>query len=249
MNQDIKNGSVEMLRSEKIWKIPEWPCPTCYTGVLEEEAIHTVESMQSKTNRRDESWEPSWINGSAMGSLKCNRKSCGESICFVGDYRVIEHEYFDEVAGHHMYCDDVISPQFFYPPIPIIRVHSGYPKEIKDELGKAFSLFWNETSSCANKIRICVERILTDLKIPRYTKGKKYLALHHRIEKLDSKLDAEKKALMALKIIGNPGSHGQPTHFMDLINAFEILEHVLEKIYIKDEKRIGKVIRKYLKPK
>lgn len=246
----FKNRASMFKVEKEDWSVPDWHCPYCGIGILEKEEIKTQESNQSKKSNKNPDWEPTWISGCALGTLKCNKKSCAELVSFVGDYSVTEDMSYDENGVPDGFSfSEKISPCYFYPPLCLIQVHENYPKSIKDELGSSFRLYWNEPESCANKIRICVEHLLTDLKIPRYTRTKKYLPLHHRINKLESKFSEEKTHLMALKIIGNPGSHGEKIHTLDLVNAYEILEHVLSGIYVREAKRIKKVSSGYLKKK
>ncbi len=244
----FKNKATIHKGQDESWTIPDWPCPYCNIGLLGDPKIKELESNESKSQHKEMGWDPEYIKGIALGTLVCNRKKCSESVTFIGDYSVSVEVIMDsDGTGSGLNYFDVVTPLYFNPPLRLIHILPAYPRNIQFELGASFRLYWNEPESCANKIRNCVELILTELKIPRYTKSKKFIPLHHRIEKLDKKFDPEKTHLMALKIIGNPGSHGQKIDSLDLVNAYEILDHVLNRIYSNEEKRITKVSKTYLK--
>lgn len=77
-------------------------------------------------------------------------------------------------------------------------------------------------------------------------------SLHDRIELFEKKKINEAKSLMAIKWIGNSGSHTGDTLTKDgLLDGFDILEDVILKIYDTDSTRIKKLtsaINKRKKP-
>ena len=50
--------------------------------------------------------------------------------------------------------------------------------------------------------------------------------------------------LMAIKWIGNDGSHYKKITKEDILDAFKILEYCLNKIYVKEEEEIKKLAKK-----
>jgi len=249
MNEVFRGGQRTIIETNKKWVVPNWNCPECKVGILDAAEIKYEESPRSLKNHKENEFDFDWVFGIAFGKLKCNLKECGEIISFVGKYSVgVSFEPDDQYGMTQEYCSE-ISPLYFYPPLSIIEIHKDYPPEIKKELHTAFTLYWCDQSACANKIRNAVEILLTKLKISRYNQKKQFIPLHFRIHKLSGKYSQDKGTLLALKIISNPGSHGNPVELIDLINAFEILEYMLLKTYANQDKRIKFIVKKYVKNK
>ena len=70
------------------------------------------------------------------------------------------------------------------------------------------------------------------------------LTLHQRIEIYIKSEPIIGQQLMALKWLGNTGSHGSPVNIEDLLDAFEILEHSLEEIIENKSKKIAALATK-----
>ena len=93
-------------------------------------------------------------------------------------------------------------------------------------------------------MRSVIELILTHLKVPKTTLDKKRkkrvrLNLHNRIEKLDSKHDEIKELLLAIKWVGNDGSHtGKDITKNDVLEIYEILELALSELFENKSKEI-----------
>jgi hypothetical protein len=98
-----------------------------------------------------------------------------------------------------------------------------------------------------NALRGCVEVILTRRGVPRTTvsKGKRHrLFLHDRIE-LFQRRDAEVgAALMAVKWIGNEGSHAGALTPADVLDALEVIEDVLERFWGDKRRTLARLITK-----
>ncbi|QRR00803.1 DUF4145 domain-containing protein [Dyadobacter sandarakinus] len=112
-----------------------------------------------------------------------------------------------------------------------------------------------DTASCANKVRVVVEKMMDDLKIKKtYTssRSRKSYSLHQRIEFFKTKYPQFADSVMAIKWIGNSGSHNNdPINKNDILDAFEILNYVLADLYETHKKRIHrltKTINKRKKP-
>ena len=116
---------------------------------------------------------------------------------------------------------------------------------------KAFGHFFNDTSACANKIRMAIELTLDDLSVKRtvitkFRRGKE-LGLHSRIDIFISKriqLKELGERMLAPKWIGNDGSHvGQQLTQGDLLVGFELIEDIIKKLYDDSEKRLGRIVK------
>jgi len=64
--------------------------------------------------------------------------------------------------------DDILVPKGIYPAPPIITVPTATSRAVAVELDAAFALFWVDLSSCANKIRVSLERLLDSLGLPEF---------------------------------------------------------------------------------
>jgi Domain of unknown function (DUF4145) len=131
----------------------------------------------------------------------------------------------------------------------IIKIPKNAPDDVKADLIEAFSLFWTHRPSSANAIRYALERLMTNLGIPTQKPSSKNgkvvdLTLHQRIEIYAKAEPQIGNQLMALKWLGNTGSHGQKVNVEDLLDAFEILEHSLEEILDNKSKKIADLAKK-----
>nr|WP_240915911.1 DUF4145 domain-containing protein [Pseudoalteromonas sp. Z1A2] len=110
-------------------------------------------------------------------------------------------------------------------------------------LNKSFALFFCDSDSCGNRIRACIEFLLDELKIPRVHRNKDdkeiRSSLHYRIEHLPEKHEKIKGLLLAIKWLGNVGSHGNEGLTKKVtIDAYEILKLVLDIVYKPSDENI-----------
>tara|TARA_B100000315_G_C14298370_1_gene460672 strand:- start:209 stop:610 length:402 start_codon:yes stop_codon:yes gene_type:complete len=124
---------------------------------------------------------------------------------------------------------------------------------VSEEIEKSFSLFFSDAPSAANHIRIALEDLLTHLKIKRYkSKENKrtFLALHSRIELLPAKYKHLQDLFFAVKWLGNAGSHSDRVVTMDdVLDAYEIMEEILQDLFVKKTKRVKNLAKKINKTK
>ncbi|MCY1003961.1 DUF4145 domain-containing protein [Myxococcus sp. MISCRS1] len=147
-------------------------------------------------------------------------------------------------------------PEFFHPALPLFRVPPNCTAEIKAELNRAWALYWADSASCANRVRSCVELVLTHLKIQRFKRTKKNprhrLSLHDRIGLFGQRNADLAQPLMAVKWIGNIGSHeggagGIGTE--EVLDGLELLEHVLVEVFEQRSKRLARMGKQIVKRK
>jgi hypothetical protein len=219
--------------------LPQWFCPTCKIGILEigkktADLEQTAESLELK------SWHPNYdhefVEYTINAVLKCNNKKCCETVMSVGSGRVDEyHDYSERGEEIHEYVT-LFKPKYFYPPLNIFNVPENVPTNIVNMLSKSFSLFFCDSDSCGNRIRACVEFLLDSIDMPREHEDKKGKIirsnLHYRIEHLPEEYEKIKGLLLAIKWLGNVGSHGnEGLTKKETIDAYEILKVVLNIIY------------------
>lgn len=198
----------------------------------------SLESGPSERMRREDAWDPDWIENRFSGHLKCNSKGCGE-ICSISGLSGIDYdqEYDEEEGGWTQVYVDYYQPRSISPAPHIFPISKSWPPAVKTELESAFALFWADLDSCANKLRSAVEALLTERGVPKYTqpvKGKRraQLNLHTRIERFKATESETSELLMAIKWIGNHGSHdGEGLKREDILTAAELMEDALVRLY------------------
>lgn len=227
-------------------RAPRWPCPRCNTGILEldRKLVSVYETGESRVDRHREDWFEDYIEERFTALLTCNRAVCREPVVFCGH---TFHEQETDAEGYTW--NRYLRPEYFVPALRLISTPSGCPAIIAKNISGAFSLFWCDRSSCANRLRSALESLLTVLKVKRFTrhnpprKGRIRLSLHQRIE-LFAKSNAELgKIMLAVKWLGNEGSHPgslTPDHLLD---GFEMFEYLLDAIFVNMKSRIAKIAR------
>ncbi len=254
-----------MAITRTIWKnqfkvnnIPSWICPVCKIGKLigDKKSIQIIESVGSKKAKAHDDWDPEWISGGFSGTLSCNNHHCGEVVQVIGKMDVqMEYENYEDDRGAGVSYSEFLSPVGFVPAIHIFSIHVDVPKEIENAIIESFKVYWIDIASCGNKIRTVVELIMDEQKITKtyLDAGKRREnRLHKRIELFKKIKPEEADLLMAIKWIGNSGSHKNEVLTKDdILDAYEILDHVVTKLYEKDSdrlKKLSKAINKRRKP-
>lgn len=224
--------------------IPEWPCPNCADGklIFEQQSLYfrSAKKLYSHDDFRKEDFENGILLGmvAAVGKaffqlqfkqarfnafLQC--KICSETVSVCGRAEILP----SHSQSSHKESIFLI-PEFYSPPLPIFPLLKEYPKDIKRELAKSFSVFFADSSSAGNKLRTCIEILLDNQKVQESN------SLHSRIQEFRKTNNDLGEMLLALKLLGNEASHTTELNKNDLITAYEIIEYVLEKIFVIDTK-------------
>lgn len=222
---------------------PEVPCPGCSGGTVspaDENAIVSTETHESISLRDHEAWEPEWIQGYFHGPLRCSRESCKEIVVVAGRYQIDYDDMMTEsdYQGPGPKYASYMSVEFFTPPIPLIRASEKLPKSVLELINTASSVLWVDASSAANRVRSAIEELLNLQGVPKTLTDKKgnrrRRTAHQRIELLKARKPKFADAadlLMAVKWIGNDGSHGNELTVSDVLDGVELLNHALELMY------------------
>ncbi|EPC3806861.1 DUF4145 domain-containing protein [Enterobacter ludwigii] len=126
----------------------------------------------------------------------------------------------------------------FTPALPAFAIPAECPDEVTLPLRQSFSLFISAPGSAATAIRITLEALMKALNIS----GTK---LHTRLEKLrdEAEYAEHMDALMALKWLGNAGSHElDRVSSQDIEDAYQIIESVLDKIFAGSKESLATLI-------
>ncbi len=248
-----------MSINREIWKgfftwsnLPNWPCPTCGIGILEieKEKSNLEELPKSKRWHGDDNWEPSWIESIFFAIFRCNNKKCGEIVTACGKGTV--QDYWNEDG--EVTIEELIQPKYFQPHLNIFHIVKECPDSVRGRVEKAFELFFGDPGSAANHLRSSIEEILNDQVVPKtkmIKKQRRMLSLHQRIESYNSVNPKVCERLLAIKWLGNTGSHstGSTLNHDDVLDSFEIIETVLEDLYSSSRKKIERRVREINKRK
>jgi hypothetical protein len=231
-------------------RAPPWPCPTCGRGTLclDTATLRISETRASRVARNRDDWFWDDITERFAGILICDEKSCQEPVSVAG---TTYHEPIDDGEGGQDLARR-LRPLYFAPPLRIISLPSTCPKETVEEIEAAFLLFWTDLPSAANRVRTALERLLTQRGIPQYERtrgGRRRLTLHRRIELFRKKKADLGDAMLAVKWIGNEGSHPGRLTRDDLLDAFQLIEHLLDEMFVNRNAQIAKISREVLKQK
>lgn len=134
----------------------------------------------------------------------------------------------------------------------IIPIPQQCPALVSSELRACFQLFWLDRAAAANRIRAGVERIMDHFQIPnrgRTAKGKfEKLSLHRRLERFEKSDKTIAARLMAIKWLGNTGSHqSDDVTKDDILDALELLEDALVELFEQRTRRLTALTRGLLK--
>lgn len=216
---------------------------------MKEDGLQFGETGPSLEAHADVDWGPEWVIERFAGLLVCQNTSCGELAAIGGHTRYMPGRSWDEQNWVRE-----LWPDFLTPGPPVFPIPAECPEAVADELRKAFDLYWSDRASSANRLRVAVESLLTDRKIKRYTvqnNKRQYLSLHKRIMDFEQSQLEPAKQLLAIKWLGNTGSHAG-LHDLgpkDVLEAFELFENVLELVYMKRQDRLMKIAKRVTKRK
>jgi hypothetical protein len=209
--------------------LPHWPCPTCSKGHLAaaKERFWIEETGPSKAAHAHDAWDPDWIENRFVGLLECSMPACKEIVTVSGSSR-IDH---CQVGYDEYITDDILRVDFISPaPIPITYPDKT-PEPIVRAIARAALLVWASSESAANQIRQAVECLMDDAGIPVTDEKGKPVMLHKRIVEFQAS-DAENgDVLLATKWLGNSGSHVGGVSRCVVLDAFDMIEFVLENRY------------------
>lgn len=227
-----------------------WLCPDCQKAmlVLEEDSFREGETGASIEGMKHEASEASWLDGRFVTLLRCG--ACGGVVGMLGTYRLEERMYYDPEGRTEADYITYYRPLFFTDAPHIIDIPNHVPVETAEELKASFRQFWGDCEACANRIRSAIELILTAKRIPktsgrggRSPKRGARLTLHARIERFAKISPDAAQHLMAIKWIGNAGSHSQVVTRDDLLDGYDLMTVVLNDLFVKSERRIGALAR------
>lgn len=244
------------LWSDRFSQFPPWRCPKCADGTLRlvEGSVRSEETGTSKANHSHEAFEPDWVENRFSALLDCSNV-CGELVVISGSSGIETQEAYDEEFGLAYEHVTVYRPALLEPSPSVLEFPKGTPEAVRREIGRASALIWLDIGSSANKLRSAAEELLTALKIARFVRkpGKKLrpIAFAQRLAKLSATHAKAASLLESIRFLGNVGTHESPDSVdrNDLLDGFEIFDHVLEDLYDPREERIVRKAKSIAKRK
>ncbi|MDL5366091.1 DUF4145 domain-containing protein [Xanthomonas sp. NCPPB 2654] len=218
--------------------------------------FHAEERKGSKEARSHEAWDPDWIEYVYSGILQCGNGNCGEFVANSGTGGVDIDVEIDESGEPEQTWADFFRPKYFEPPLRLIDIPKECPDSVSSPLQESFRLFFSSPAAASNNVRVALEALLTELGVKRFNtrSGRRiFLNLHSRISLLPPKHSDLGELLLAIKWLGNAGSHADSIVTIDdVMDAYELIDHVLQELYMqkaKKAKALAKMINKKKGPK
>lgn len=207
------------------------------------------ETAESRKERKDPDWEPSWIKKRFSFILVCPNKRCQEKVFVSGEGTVSDDFFYDDKKQKEIeVITEHLRPLYINPRLKIIEEHDETPFEVCEAIQRANALYWADKGACCNAIRKVVEAILSDKRIaktaPTKKNTKRKINLHDRIELFEKKNKVVAETLMAIKWVGNIGSHDDEIDNEELLDGIELLNRALEKLYYDHDKRLDSLTKK-----
>ncbi|HAV2807928.1 DUF4145 domain-containing protein [Acinetobacter baumannii] len=218
-------------------------CPECKRPTLNLDQTTWLQNEQVSSvleRKQNDYFEPEWVKYTFTGTFKCMNQKCGEIVVASGSGSVIEEYtgYYVDEYGYASPCEreyvDTFYPKFFYPTLHFFTIPEKTPEDIKQIIIEAFSLTPNSPGAAANKIRIAIEILATEFGIKSKTSTGDFIPLHNRISNMSPQNDlyVHKDSMLAIKYIGNTGSHEDSAiSFDELFDSFQIIDDLLKKLY------------------
>ncbi|WNK42636.1 DUF4145 domain-containing protein [Pantoea agglomerans] len=219
---------------------PAWSCPSCHSTSLAimPDTFHSgaVPETVARFQQADGGLEDIRLVFSCL--LKCERARCGAVVAVsgTGEVRPAHDEDEEEDGNPHF---SLFQAKCFIPALSVFNIPEQCPDAVAEPLKQSFALFPGAPGAAANAVRIALEQLMDALEIP--PRG----SLHRRIEALPAPYSMQREALMAIKFLGNAGSHefGSVTT-LDIEHAFVITEFVLQKIYAGSTQSVRQLINR-----
>ena len=228
-----RSNFIELAGPFEQW--PELQCPRCRRSVLEPDvqSFENVSSIEARLG--DEVWD-GWTEGYFYGTLSCARTPCGNKYVVAGDWRSRSRDLPDQDD----FLDDPhlagFSVRHILPPLPVIPFPDKTPEDVRSLVQSASSVLLSDTSAAANRMRSAVECLLDARKVRRLPPGKrgaKYrLNTDRRIKEFATENNKVAELLMAIKWIGNAGSHeSRPLSLSVVLDGIELFAHAIHLLY------------------
>lgn len=208
-------------------RCPNWVCPSCSATSLAilPGTFHSSSQSKSLDTLTGCDGESEDIQQVFICLLGCERSSCMAVVAASGTGYVCETPGEAREQGERAFFE-LYQVRSFTPPLTAFNIPGQCPANVAQSLTYSFSLFLCAPGAAANAIRIALEELMDALGVTEQR------SLHRRIASLPQQYRDYHDALMAIKFLGNAGSHElDRVTATDIEQAYTIIEFVLRKIY------------------
>jgi len=229
--------------------LPTLPCPSCNSVSLavQKDTLKEIETGSSRAAHAEEYWNPELEESRFCAILKC--RVCGECVAVGGTSGTEEDRFINQEGEEDSNYVSTFRPVVFHPAPPVFAIIRECPPRVKAHLQRAFGLIWSDAGACANALRSGVEALLDHQGVAKFALSSKRkrvaLTTHTRVEKFAKKNGDAAAGLMAIKWIGNAGSHetAAAPKREDLLEGFELFEQAIEIVFMRKLERFKKLAR------
>lgn len=136
-------------------------------------------------------------------------------------------------------------PISFSPTLHPFQIPEKCAEEVRQPLTASFAVYLSQPGSAANLIRITVENMLTKIGVPKLNDKNNLVPLDKRIKNLDGEYASYKEILMAIKFLGNAGSHTcDEVEIGDIEDAFAVMEYVVNDFFSGRKESVGVITKR-----
>jgi hypothetical protein len=214
---------------------------------LVKDSLNFKETVESVRSHKHEGFDFDWVAYVFTAWAQCTHPGCKQEYAIAGTGGVAPQMTADDKWEYEEY----FAPKICHPMPDIFTFPPKCQDDVVSELRGAFAIFWLNSAACAGRLRVALECLMTHLGVPKRKKGAngKFsdLTLHGRIDAFAKKEPTIGSQLMALKWLGNTGSHYSNVSANDLLDAFEIMEHALKEIIGGHSARVAALAKKLTK--
>ncbi|WP_367165978.1 DUF4145 domain-containing protein [Kosakonia cowanii] len=215
--------------------IPHWRCPACLNETLEivPGSFFREETSETMLGKNEDWFEHDHYETVFSCLLRCSRKACLEPVAITGNGWVDRDVDYDTETVDYV---ERFRATTFHPPLPLFIPPADCPDDVQRQLKEISALLAAHPSAAINTMRTVLEMLLDKLKVPREVartgRDPFVLTLHRRIDDHPAILGGYSAAFMALKWLGNTGSHSdRRIRRSHIEGACAVLDDLIQQIY------------------
>lgn len=199
---------------------PFWPCPACGRETLQP----IPKSLSVLAPSGFESLDLAFTDFTYRFKqfFQCSVRECGDIVGVLGDAALEPNKSPTRDQDAFIYR---LFPCAMHRGPPIIDLPAEIPDIVRREIEAAFALFWVDLGSCANKMRVSVERALDELGVAAAR------TLNDRITAFEGVDPSHAQTFHALREVGNVGSHLGDNTRETVLDAWEVYEDALRNLF------------------
>jgi len=209
----------------------DYNCPYCgkskLTPAIKKDGTKAMINAQSgeciKYHESSSEYDELEIHAFAL-MLECTNPDCKASTVVAG--RLEAYPYCEDMLRGY---DTKFTPMFFYPPIEVLTIPDYIPENVKKEIRRSYSIYFSDPNASVTPLRCSIECFLDDVGV---TKSNSRETLHRRLVRFKVSNDEIATLLLAVKWLGNDGSHYNDTlSHEDVLKGYRVLLKALENYY------------------